>query len=84
MLQNVAVIVSTIRLAENDDLEASDSIFANWPYYRSSWGYVRISLKYLQNVALIISTIRLAESNHSEASDSILQIGYPLGRNGAK
>ena len=66
--------INTVRLAVNDHLEASDSIYV----------IMGLRPKDLQNVATMISTIRLAETDHPEACESSLQVGHLLRRNKVK
>ena len=60
-------MISTVRLARNDDLEASDSI-------------VQIGHLLGRNGVLIISTIRVAKDDDFVKCNSILRVGHVLGR----
>ena len=72
-------MISRVRLAEWDDLEASDGIFEISHVFGSYWGSLTLS-----DFALMISNIRITENDDSEACDSMLQFGHRLTRNCVK
>ena len=69
-------MVRTMKLAENDEFEAYDSISKNQQYFKNQ---VRVIPEELQNGAYIKRTIRKAVNDDSEVCDSISQLGHVLG-----
>ena len=81
-LQNVPMIMSTTRLAKNNDSETCYSILQA-PHLMGANG-VKCEFRRFRNVAVMISAIRLARDNDSDAWDTIFQTVHLMGRNGVK
>lgn len=66
-------MLRNVKLAENDDLEASDDILQFGCFWRRDGVKFRLSPRELQNVALIISTAKPTENDDLLSSEAILQ-----------